>query len=865
MLTRNQLHQKLSAIISKKPADAAGIILFAGAGVSAQAELPTWSSYLEHLASCCGEYDPSNADLMRERIKDGYFTSAATLFKTSPRIPVGEMYKCLSEPLAKPNALKLNALLSLQFSAIVTTNFDRALHDSYAQVTKKAAIQIELDDNSLKSAMYTTGGFYIARIHGRAEIPESIVLDDNDFKALESNYPYIDFLLHLLRSTTCVFIGYSFSDPAIKAVLSTLKKKLGPTYPKLHYALVPADNNQSFIKELSDYNIEVLPYSSASNHSDLWNAIKDLSQTLGLQDKVEKPKIELSLETTHKFLAMAYAKGKISREQGAESLRSTVSDGIVLDIITGYENSGVSYEQLTSDLRKFMPLSQIEADLFVRQRVSHLINADYCSVETGSIKASSKMSARAKYQNEDMDILVKGIVNRALVRESKTIPSELFTSLKKALEEIILSRGWDLGAHYSGSYETNLYNLSPTIAKAFNKFFAVADPEVVNVLKNSTLDLLNSPDETESEILAEFGRVSFGLSLVLGNPTQYVAHNVVLPEKIYLDANVLLPAIVDGHPYNPVYKEAIRRLQESSRESGVKLEIVVYQGFLNEIVTHRHNAFLQVEEFELEDPEALDGFITFNGAEFTNVFVGAYASEVGRLKKKVDFKSFIKRLAPYENEAELSNFLQKFSIRPIKSSISGDAAFKRLSELAAELEYSYSKPPYKENKAEILVHHEAVQLLLLEQDDEKGVRSIFSTADNALRQATNKNPSLSNLGKAILNRRGLVLLIDFLLGLDADVVSTTRILWGGYSDELINTRNYLIDQALKHFHQAMNLSMMQVIDSLSNEIVSTAKHEQVNLSPSNDISELSQRIKFMDRFENRFYKEMAEAARNTNE
>ncbi len=72
-----------------------------------------------------------------------------------------------------------------------------------------------------------------------------MVADLADYTKLDSNTRYKDFLLqNVLVRQTCLFLGYSFVDPAIAKILDLLEKLVGPTYPKKHYALLPSTANR---------------------------------------------------------------------------------------------------------------------------------------------------------------------------------------------------------------------------------------------------------------------------------------------------------------------------------------------------------------------------------------------------------------------------------------------------------------------------------------------------------------------------------------------------------------------------------------------------------------------------------------------
>jgi hypothetical protein len=210
-----KLARKIYSIFSEGPA-----ILFAGAGTSAKANLPVWSSYLNLLADDAEKYEPATAHLMRSRIASGNYPEAASYFKACIEIPVGEKQKNLSAPF-DPTKYEITGLIPLSrlpFRAIVTTNYDRSLHDAYCKVHQQSAQCVELNDATFRLATFGKH-HYIARIHGRAEVPDSLILDTNDYNALYQNPEYEDFLKTLFTQNRCVFMGFSFIDPAIARIL----------------------------------------------------------------------------------------------------------------------------------------------------------------------------------------------------------------------------------------------------------------------------------------------------------------------------------------------------------------------------------------------------------------------------------------------------------------------------------------------------------------------------------------------------------------------------------------------------------------------------------------------------------------------
>jgi len=60
-------------------------------------------------------------------------------------------------------------------------------------------------------------------------------------------------------------------------------------------------------------------------------------------------------------------------------------------------------------------------------------------------------------------------------------------------------------------------------------------------------------------------------SIGAASPRQSLFKSHALPQRVYFDASVLLPAIVPGHPFNKLYRETVDRLIKAASQAGVGL------------------------------------------------------------------------------------------------------------------------------------------------------------------------------------------------------------------------------------------------------------------------------------------------------
>lgn len=838
--------------------------LFAGAGVGVKAGLPTWSQWMEHLADVAAHYDSLTGDLILKRANGGHYLSAAAVYKSCPEIPCGELYDQLVASLrSPPSSENLHGLVCLPFSAFFTTNYDRSLHNAFASVTSRSPKGVELGDPTMAKAPYFTD-FYIARLHGRVEVPEEIVFTEEDYSRIKDNECYVDLVRHILTQYSCLFLGFSFADPAINHVFQMIEERLSPDFPKLHLAILPANAEQKLRNLLTSFNIRVLYYDPADEHLALWEGVNIASRKFTQTEKTEKPSASFPLDSVQRFLATSYARSKMKDE--LTPLRDVIVDGIILGLLAEAGEDGMPKEEVSASLKKYLSLSQRQANQIAKHRIENLSRRSRCRESKGRLRLAQ---GDINVLDNDIGTLVEGVINRFEVREGQAV-SHLVQKrlLQKAAEqcisETLLSRSWDLGAHYAGAEEVKISNLLSTVSSSVEKQGGELIRRQREALSRACYNLFQSPSNEESKVLAELGRVAFGLQLTMNKPCATVAGKAVLPERVYLDANVIMPAIVEGHPYRPVYVDAIRRLGEATTQAGAPVTVLVSNGFLNEVVSHREIAQREVESMLLENPRELARHIRYYRAENTNVFVSAYGSWVGQSNEEtISFDEFLERVAPYENEHELAQYLKRKGLEVVQLDFSSVEASGLYQDTFSALNeaYRFDERSRYGSKKGILIDHEARQLTRLAIDLESGIRTIFVTGDKRLRRATTGSV-LGKVGQAVISRRSLVQLIDMLVGIKTDPASLTRLIWGGeISGQTTMIRNYYIETALQHYDDAMAMSLPKVLDSFVPQVTQAAEQQGITLFPNDTVESKSRTARFLDRFEADFYANMAEVIR----
>ncbi len=647
-------------------------------------------------------------------------------------------------------------------------------------------------------------------------------------------------------------------DPAISKVFELLEKHVGPNYPKKHCALLPRSSGD-LATHLSRFNIEVLYYDAPS---DLWTCFESLPLKLVSAKKAASPPVAepfpLPVESMRKFLASCYVQWKVSPV--AEPVRESVLHGIVLSLIEKAGREGQAIGELAVQLRRMIPMTPAEANLTTSRAVDSLIRKGWAGLADQRIVLARSTK---KPLEDNLALLVRGVLNRLFLREGVDPKPSYAVAVQNVLEEVFLTRGWDLGAQFVGAKTSGAADIYEAIRKSVRQNLPTETFERHDRLANSIYDLLKRPDDLEAQVLADFARLSFGLTVLLKAGTSALKAES-LPERIYFDASILMPAITDGHPIRPIYQNTIEKLVHTVRETGSSCELLVASDFLNEIVSHRNLAQSLVRELGLDDPSRLEKHILYYGAENTNVFVGAYASWVGRQKEAISFNEFLEKAAPYADESDLAAFVEGMGIRPIKVA-EVDRQFLHLgNQYIAQLTQAYSAlsdAGWVHQKLPVLIKHEARQLAQIELELRAGRKSLFVTADRGLRE-TLGNLRLGAVWNVVISHLGLVQLVDLLLGVEAEPRSLARVLWGIMEyNEHAAMRDYFIDLALKRQDEALAMTLPQIIEEFVGEAQKSAKLEGIRFFTRN-VEDKAKAARFLDRFELQFFEKLAEAVRH---
>lgn len=790
-------------------------IIFIGAGVSVRAGLPTWKQLVTNMAEGLRQSDSLTTQQMLECVRDGEYTLAVDYFNISRKMLEGEKRKIVRQQLKNFDIGPIRPIARLPFRACLTTNFDRSMLDVIAAEKHISALDFKYGDSSFKQAQWEDD-LFVARIHGAAEVAESIVLSEGQFKVLLEDDAYQDLLRSCFVNRNVLFVGFSFYDPAVRHIFEDLDKRFGAASPGRHMALLPADISSEFLQKANRLNIEVIKYDSENNHHALWAAIEGFTNVTAV---VVTPPLEVKhtpFEQTKRYLAACYARAKT--QDTSMALRGAVLEGIVSALLQEAAPAAISRADILEKIRLTLGLKGRDAEQILNKATVALIDEGLCVKIRGTKEKGVKYSWKGVVTSGSsldsaIDTLSESIASRAFLQEGWSISSVIKDKITTIFNHLIKRRGWDLGASFASGRPPEIIAIDSVFNECDLRLAAYDKERLLRVFTS----MLIQPSADESKLLGELGRISFAMEMAFHSPEKTLLHNAVLPRSIYFDANVLLPALVVGHPFSQVYQEVISRLKSASQSAAVKLDLNVCQVYLNEIISHRKNALAYCEEAGDDFAKIARSDALYNGVTNLNVFVGAYANWVDQ-NEEISFKAFLDRFAPYGTEGQLRTWLLAKGFK-----ITNSYKNSKYPDYYSDLEKAYAGP-LSNGKTPLLMEHDAVQLSILDSDLSKGEKTLFVTGDRKLQQIALgfKNSAVSEM---MISHVGLVQLIELVLGGISEGSGFTELLWSArISSKAQAVRSHLVALGLAEYHDGIAMSMPDMIESFT--LIATTELER---------------------------------------
>lgn len=246
------MKNQIAKLLSKTPTMP---ILFVGSGLTRRyLDLPNWETLLRrfcltkpyeyyHFQAARESSDldemllPRIANLIESDYNELWFTSSEfeqnrekhkklISQKISPfKIEIGDYFASTNTQIVsryEAELEKFSQIGSKNIACILTTNYDCFLENCFGKESFKTFIG---QNDLLFSTTYEIGELY--KIHGCCTRPETIVINENDYRRFIQKQSYLSAkILTMFLERPIIFIGYSITDPNIKRILASVSECL---------------------------------------------------------------------------------------------------------------------------------------------------------------------------------------------------------------------------------------------------------------------------------------------------------------------------------------------------------------------------------------------------------------------------------------------------------------------------------------------------------------------------------------------------------------------------------------------------------------------------------------------------------------
>lgn len=238
-------------------------ILFAGAGTSLDAGLPSWYDLLKGMVEQVDDYgglDNRQKEELGFLIEQQDFNVVAEFCKE--QLGAKGFADLIREKLGTrcKNSIIHNILAEIPFKGAITSNYDNFIEKNHRNYRVILPNDINKFDQVTIESLFEEDMFPIFKIHGSYDDSNSIILTDNDYRNVIFRQPqYRENLKQLFKDKSLLFVGFSFRDSSINLLLQEIFTVTdGMTNP--HYAFI--SDIGSIKKDFfwKSRNIRVIPY-----------------------------------------------------------------------------------------------------------------------------------------------------------------------------------------------------------------------------------------------------------------------------------------------------------------------------------------------------------------------------------------------------------------------------------------------------------------------------------------------------------------------------------------------------------------------------------------------------------------------------
>ena len=761
-------------------------VLFLGAGVSVEAGLRPWGPALNELAESLSPLAPSYATVMHEEIERNRYLHAAEQLYLAP-ITSEDRANILSQVFGKSTHItpRLCKLIKLPFYAIVTTNYDRSL----IEVANRESVNLlpfAESDKDLAAARVSRERF-ILRIHGRIEVPDSIVLSLRHYEDLLRRPAYPFFVQTLITDAKVIFFGFSFADPYFRVILEHMQQATNGRMKHQSFALLSGHPEASIQKLLIDLNIVPIIYNPANNHEEAW----DLLTSQGVEPHIKAD--HYSESRLRQYLASVLTHLRL--QQQSDLCMGVLSAAIEASIS---HNGGGTIASVVETVRSELALPPAASDV-VKNAIAHLNTAKRLHMEGDQIVLEGPTVPIDETSDQKLDRIVIGVLARAESRYGHSISPhfDYAPHLKEVFLRILVADGMSLAYSLIQRNRREVERVDSLVERAVSAL-GTSSRSRIEPLREAITSLLTRPETDEEVALDELALVSFVMCLTLTEPGVPAIAERIARHNVFLDASIVLPWISEGHPSESFYGTIVESF-------GMP---VLADFYVNELVSHRDRAIREFREVGLHDKSRLKQYSVFYSLNNVNTFIGGYGGRVAAGYEK-SFEKYLEEVTPFNSETEATIYLESRGVQ-VKPLQVHQANLPHMESLLADKLEEYKRP-----RNPIRIQHDARMVgYLAERGDQ--ARPYFISADRSLVAAFSTSQYAQVVENILFPHQAFM--IAQIKGTSRGLVrGLARTVFGMRRNAVQEIREFYIDRVLQEYEPALLKAIPDIVESIASQ------------------------------------------------
>ena len=255
-------------------------VLFIGSGISRKCiargrrPLPNWYEFLYSFLKWKNRKKPYEKKYYKELKKlidqEKFLIAAEEILEnTSSEDFVEFLHQSFDSKSIIPSYLH-RLIPNIPFKGIITTNYDNLIELSYIEAHRRIP-KILVNTDVIKGDVIDEKDFYILKMHGDIENPQSIVLSYKTYVEMIYKSPaYREFLEYLFTNHCILFIGYGGRDPNVESIIDKLstQEKAASHYLLAEEGVLTGIEKKRLQIDRNIHVIEYVDYFGLHNHID---------------------------------------------------------------------------------------------------------------------------------------------------------------------------------------------------------------------------------------------------------------------------------------------------------------------------------------------------------------------------------------------------------------------------------------------------------------------------------------------------------------------------------------------------------------------------------------------------------------------